>query len=196
MRPDFGPLNSGSRRHFSRTQRFSRTHRKTTVFRTAPAPSEKRQPAVSETCSLCNGPFRPRFVASDQQFLRRVSIRRPLGGHSYIRSPAAWPIGVKSSGASGLDRQVEPGGSSETCHGSSRQQRIVCGTSLFLPLPAALFPLLVRNEKNDRGGSSAALLSSQLWLTTFGVAGAFNPERPGSRESDDGCQQSRNWRIN
>ncbi len=46
------------------------------------------------------------------------------------------------------------------------------------PLPSSLSR---SKQKNGRGESSAALLSSQLWVTTFGVAGALNPERPGSR---------------
>jgi hypothetical protein len=38
-----------------------------------------------------------------------------------------------------------------------------------------------QKQKNGRGKSSAALLSGQRWMTTFGFAGAFNPERPGIR---------------
>jgi hypothetical protein len=40
-----------------------------------------------------------------------------------------------------------------------------------------------RVDKIKTAGESspAVLLSSQLWLTTSGVAGAFNPERPGIR---------------
>jgi len=99
-----------------------RDRHQTSVFRTAPARTEKHHPTVSETCHLCNGPFRPRFVAPLE------GIPTSLANGFTDWSEVQWRFG--------LDRRDKPGGSSEGHRASSRQQHAFCGACLFLPFPS------------------------------------------------------------